>query len=196
MGSFLTDARARTDDDDDLAGELFLRGHTLQFRFFEEPVFDIESFLLGEGDILVNSFGPPHDFHGAVVELGRDPRLRLILTPGNHAQAWDEDHGRIRVAHGGRVRTLAGIVIGRVVLAVLLQGGGELGLQRSSVLGLGIPVHVEWLDLSTKEVVWARGSEFGEPRGVLGVNKAQDFFVVLNRADEALLLGDLAAKPR
>src|SRR4029077_12366607 len=45
MGSFLPDAAARPDDDDNLAGEFLLRRHSSQLGLFEQPVFDVEGFL-------------------------------------------------------------------------------------------------------------------------------------------------------
>ena len=146
--------------------------------------------------VLVDGFGAAHDFDGAVVELSRDAGFGLVLAPGDHAEAGDEDDRRVRVAHRRGVRALAGVVISGVVLAVLLKRGGELGLQRGGVFGLGVPAHVERLDLGAEEMVRAGGAEFGEARGVLRVDETEDLLVVLDRADEALLLGDLAAEPR
>ena len=45
-------------------------------------------------------------------------------------------------------------------------------------------------------MVRAGGAELGETRGILRVDEAEDLFVVLDRADETLLLGDLATEPR
>jgi len=44
-------------------------------------------------------------------------------------------------------------------------------------------------------MVGAGSAELGEARGVGGVNEAEDFLVVLNGADETLLLRNLAAQP-
>ena len=195
MGGLLADAGAGADDDDNLTGEFLLRRHALQFRFFEQPVLDVEGFLLRQGDVLVDSFGATHDFDGAVVELSRDAGFGLILAPSNHAEAGDEHDGRVRIAHRRRVRALAGIIISGVVLAVLLEGGGELGLQRGGVFGLGIPIHVERLDLRAEEMVRAGSAELGEARSVLRVHEAENLLVVLDGADETLLIGDLAAEP-
>src|SRR5690606_41939873 len=63
--------------DDDLASEFFLGGHALEFRLFEQPVFDVEGFLLREGDVGVDGLGAAHDLDGAVVELGGDAALGL-----------------------------------------------------------------------------------------------------------------------
>ena len=87
-------------------------------------------------------------------------------------------------------------VVGGVVLAVGLKAGGEFGLQGGGVLGLGVPVDVERLDLRAEEMVGAARAEFGEAGGVLRVHEAQDLGVVLHGADEAFLAGNLAAQPR
>ena len=87
MRGFLADAAAGTDDDDDLPGEFLFRGHALQLRFFEQPVFDVESFLLRQGDVFVDRFRAAHHFDRAVVELRGDARFGLVLAPGDHAEA-------------------------------------------------------------------------------------------------------------
>ena len=40
-----------------------------------------------------------HHFDGAVVEFGGDARFALVLAPGDHAEAGDEDDGGVGVAH-------------------------------------------------------------------------------------------------
>ena len=142
MGDFLADAAAGADDDDDLAGQFLLGRHALQLRLFEQPILDVERLLLRERDVLVDRFGAAHDFDGAVVELGGDARFALVLAPGDHAEAGDEDDGRVRVAHRGRVRRFAAVVIIGVVLAVLLEAVGEflLATTADDRLGLRIPI--------------------------------------------------------
>ena len=96
---FHTDAGTGSDDNDDLPGEFLFGGHPFQFSFFEQPVFDIERLLLRQRDIFVNRLRAAHDFDGAVVKFRRDARLGFVLAPRNHAKAWNQDDGRIRVAH-------------------------------------------------------------------------------------------------
>ncbi|MGC3992448.1 MAG: hypothetical protein QM796_22660 [Chthoniobacteraceae bacterium] len=156
---------------------------------------DVEGFLLREGDVFVNRLGAAHDFDGAVVELGGDAGLGLVLAPGDQTEAGDEDDGRVRIAHGGRVGVLAGLIIGGVVLAVLDEAVGEELLERREVAALRVPIDVEGLDLGAEEVVGAAGAELGEAGGVLRVDEAEDLLVVLHGADEALELADLAAEP-
>ena len=195
MRGFLADAGAGADDDDHLAGKFLLGGHALELRLLQEPVLDVKGLLLRERDVAVDRLRAAHHLDRAVVEFGGDPRLRLVLAPGDHAQARDQDHSRVRIAHRGRVGVLAGRVVRGVVLAVRLEPRGELGLEGGDVLLLGVPVNVEGLDLGPQEMVGAGGSQFGQSGGVLGIDEPEDLLVVLHRADEALLDGDLAPEP-
>ena len=160
--------------------------HALELRLLEQPVFDVEGFLLRQGDVFVDRLGAAHDFDGAVVELGGDARLALVLAPGDHAEAGNEDDGRVRVAHGRRIGVLAAVVIGAVILAVLGEAVGEHALEPIDVAAGRVPVDVERLDLGAQEMVGATGAEFGEPGGVVAVDEAQDRGVVLHRADDPL----------
>ena len=63
----------------------FSAGMRLQLRLFEQPVFDVERFLLRQRDVFVDRFGAAHHLDGAVVELGGHARLGLVLAPGDHA---------------------------------------------------------------------------------------------------------------
>ena len=195
ISGLAADATSCTDDRDDLACHLLLGGHALELGLFKEPILDIKSLLLRQRDILVHGFGTAHDLHGAVVELGGHAALALVLAPGNHAQSGNEDDGGVRIAHGGRVVAFAGVVIGGVVLAVLLDPLGEKRAQTLEISRLRIPIHIEGLDLGAEEMVGAAGAQLGETRCVGAVHESQDSLILLDRADEALLLADLAAEP-
>ena len=195
ISGLAADATSCTDDRDDLACHLLLGGHALELGLLEEPVLDVKGLLLGQGDILVYRLGAAHDLDCAVVELRGDAALALVLAPRDHSQSGDEDDGRVRIAHRGGVRMLAAVVVGGVVGAVGVEAGGELGLKGRDILGLGIPVDVEGLDLRAEEVIRAGGAELGEAGGILGVHEAEDLLVGLDGADKALLLADLAAEP-
>jgi hypothetical protein len=99
MRGFLADAAACSDDDDDLTRQLFLGGHALELGLLEQPILDIERLLLRERDVFIDRLGAAHHFDGAVVEFRRDSRLGLVLAPGDHAQAGDENH----VGFGSRI---------------------------------------------------------------------------------------------
>ena len=112
-----------------LAREFLFRRHPLQFRLLQQPVFDVEGFLLRQRNVLVNRLRAAHDLDGAVVKFRRYARFAFVLAPGNHAQAGNQNDGRIRIAHGRRVGMLAALVIIRVILPVLFQSGGKLLFQ-------------------------------------------------------------------
>ena len=100
MGGFLADAGAGADHDDDLTGQLLLGWHALELRFLKQPVLDVERFLLWQGDVFVDRFRAAHHFHRTVVELRCHAGLGFVLAPGDHAEAGDENHGRVRIALG------------------------------------------------------------------------------------------------
>ena len=95
---FAPDAAARADYRDDLTRQLLFRRHALELGFFQQPVFDIESFLLGQGDITPDRLRAAHDLHRAAIKLRRDARLALIFAPGNEAQARNQKYRGIRIA--------------------------------------------------------------------------------------------------
>jgi len=59
----------------------FSAGIRWSLASLEEPVFYVEGFLLREGDILVDGFGPAHYFDGAVIETRRLRGTRTISLP-------------------------------------------------------------------------------------------------------------------
>ena len=118
VGRLLADTGSGADHDVDLTGEFLLCGHALELGLLEEPILDVKSLLLREGDILVDRLGAAHHLDGAVVELGGDAAFALVLTPGDHSESGDQDDGGVRVAHRGGVRVLAAIVVGGVVSTI------------------------------------------------------------------------------
>ena len=109
------------DDHDDPPIELLLRRQPPELRLFEEPVLDVEGLLLVHRLVSVDRLGTAHDLDGAVVELGGDPRLALVLPPGDHPQPGDQHHGRVGIAHRRRIGTLAALVVGLVVLRYCIE---------------------------------------------------------------------------
>ncbi len=196
VGGRLPDARAGAHDRDDPPVELLLGRQAPQLRLLERPVLDVEGLLRVHGLVAVDGLRPPHDLDRAVVELGRHPRLALVLAPGDHPQPRDEHDGRVGIAHRRRSRPLAALVVRRVVAAVLHEARAEDRLQRFDVAGLRVPVGEERLDLGPQEVVGAGRAELRETRAVDAVDEAQHLRVVLHRAHEAPLDGDLAPEPR
>ena len=100
MCHLAADAAAGADDHDDLTREFLLGGHALQLGFFEGPIFDVEGFLLREGDIFIDRLGTAHHFHGAVVKLRGHAAFAFVFTPRNHPATGDEHHRGVRIAHG------------------------------------------------------------------------------------------------
>ncbi len=96
----------------------------------------------------------------------------------------------------GELACFALFVVGRVVGAIVFQTSSEFATERGCVFRLRVPVDVERLDFCAQEMVGARGAEFREAGGVVRVDEAEDFFIVLHGADHALLRGDVAAQPR
>ena len=101
MRGFLANAAASTDDNDHLPREFFLGRHPLEFRFFKQPVFDVECLLLRQRDVFVNRLRPAHDFDRAIVKFRRDAGFRFIFAPRNHAAAGNQNDGRVGIAHRG-----------------------------------------------------------------------------------------------
>ena len=103
------------------ASALGLR-HAAELRFFKQPVLDVEGFLFRQAPVLRDARGFAHDIDGIHIELGRDPRGRLIGGKRDHPDARNEIHDCIGIAHRGRVRPFAALVVGGVVLAIGLDG--------------------------------------------------------------------------
>ena len=78
----------------------------------------------------------------------------------------------------------------------MFKTGGQFLLQSRHIAGLGIPVHEQRFDFRAEKVVRTARAEFGQTRRVLGIDETQNLFVILHRANEALLLRHLSAQPR
>ena len=124
---FAADAAAAADDNHDLAAELLFRRHALQLGFLERPVLDPERLRPRQGDVVVEALEvlrllgttdlrqcpsrtalivqrirAGHHVDGVDEELGRDPRLALVLAEPEQPEARDDDDRRVRVAQCGR----------------------------------------------------------------------------------------------
>ncbi len=151
----------------------------------------------GKRAIFVDRFRAAHDLDRAVIELGRDARLALVLAPGDHPQARDQHHGRVGVAHGGRVRVLVLLVVGRVILhgiVPVLRCSFCLSAATSSLCGF----HSTYSGLILVRRKWSGHDvpSSAQPWGVVAVDEAQDRLVFLHGADETLVLADLPTQPR
>ena len=163
---------------------------------------------MGQGDVAVERLRATHDFNGASVKLGGDTRFAFVFAPRDHADTRNENDGRIRVAHRGRVRPFAPVIVIRVILAILLKAGLQFGFDRletdversviRSRFGKNgrLKRNVKRFDFGAQEMVGATRAEFGETRGILGIDETEHFFVVLDGGNEALFGADLSAQPR
>ena len=135
----------------------FSAGMRLQLGLFEQPVLDVERFLLRQRDVLVDRLGAAHHLDGAVVELGGDARLALVLAPGDHARGRGSGS---TVGFGSRIAGEFGVLAAprsrrRSPARYCSSPSASFGLQRVDVVGLRIPVDVQRLDLGAQEVVGA-----------------------------------------
>ena len=115
------DAAGAAGDQRDAPSERLGLWHTLQLGFLEQPIFDVERFLLGEAHISADAGGAAHDVDRVDVEFAGDARGRLVLGEGQHADAGNQIDHRVGVAHRGRIRTLAALVIGGVLVAIIRE---------------------------------------------------------------------------
>ena len=92
------DAAGTAGDIGDAAGQRFRLRHALQLGLFEQPIFDVEGFLLRQADIGADAGGAAHDVDGVDVEFDGDARRRLVLGEGEHADCRAPD----RSPHWGR----------------------------------------------------------------------------------------------
>ena len=77
----------------DLAGEAFRLRHALQLRLLEQPVFDVEGFLLRQAEIIRHGRSAAHHVDGVDIKLAGDARGRLVLGEGDLADAGHQiDH--------------------------------------------------------------------------------------------------------
>ena len=51
--------------------EFLFSRHALEFRLFQRPIFDVESLLLRQSDVLVDGLGTPHNLYSTIVEFSR-----------------------------------------------------------------------------------------------------------------------------
>jgi len=91
---------------------------------------------------------------------------------------------------------LAAIVVSGVILAVFYQALGEFPFEAGDAFALRIPIDIQRFDLGAEKVIGAARAKFREARGVVRVYESQDFFVILDGADETFVCETLSAQPR
>src|SRR5271165_4705574 len=192
---FPADPGSGSYDGDYLPSEFLFRWHPLQLCFFEQPILDVERFLLRQSNIVVDRFGAAHHFDRAIIELGSNPRFGLVLAPCDHAQTRNQDDRRIRIPHRGRIRPLTAIIISRIVGPVFLEACLQFGFEYGGIFFRRIPISIERLYLCTEEVIGTTRPELRQSGGIDRIDKTQDWLVILNRADQAFFLADLTTQP-
>ncbi len=142
------------------------RGHPLQLGFFEQPVFDIEGFLLIQRDIVADGFGAAHHVDGIEVEFARDPRGGLVAGEGDAAHARHQHHHRIGIAHGGRIGPFAASHNRRRRARDNRRALRQIGLVRQ-LRG----IEHQRGDLGAQEVIGAACAQRRQPRKIGGIDE-------------------------
>ena len=193
-GDGLADATGAAGDQGHAAGQALGLGHALQLGFFEQPVLDVEGFLLGQADIGVHAIGAAHHVDGVDVELAGDAGGGLVLGEGQHAHAGDQVDDGVGITHGRAVRALAALVIGAVVGAVGFQRIVQAG-QHGVDVGVGrVEVQHQRADLGAQEVVGAGRAQGGQLGQVVAADELQHHVAVVEVAQLALVGADAAAQ--
>ncbi len=180
----------------DAAREALRLGHALQLRFFQQPVFDVERFLLRQADVFVDAVRAAHHVDRVDVELAGDARGGLVLRERQHAHARDQVDDRVGVAHLRRRRALAALVVGRVIGAVIAQGLVETVHQAIEVGRGRVEVEHEGTDLGAQEMVRARGAQRGQRGKVGAADEFQHRVGIVEVAQLVFVLADLPAQQR
>ena len=105
----LPDAARAAGHQRDAAGERFRLRHALKLGLFQQPIFDIERFLLRKPHVLADARRATHHVDRIDVKFRGDASGRFVLGEGQHADAGNEIDDRVRVAHRWRVRMFAAL---------------------------------------------------------------------------------------
>ena len=161
----------------DAGGVGFGFGHPGQFRFLQGPVFDPEFLGFLDRGVAGDALRAAHDVDRVEVILAGDPGGLLVLSVGEHADAWDQDDGRIRTSQGRGILIGVAVVVGLVILTV---GGMQLLEPGDGILqgGLRRQVQDQWFDLGAQEIVRTRGAQRAEARVFGTFEEVQDDGVV------------------
>ena len=99
-----------------------------QLGLLQRPILDVERFLLRQAEIAADRLGAAHDVDGVAIELGGDPRGRLVLGEGEHAEPGMQHDHRIGVAHARDWPARGSARSRRVVVAVGVERLGQTGV--------------------------------------------------------------------
>ncbi len=190
------DAAGAAGDEGNAAGQALRLRHALQLGLFEQPIFDVEGFLLRQALIFGDRRRAAHHVDGVDVKFAGDAGRRLVAGKGQHADARHQEDHRIGVAHGRRIVVLAGVVIARIVGAVVFQRLVEAGNDCIDIGLCRIEIDDQRADLGAQEVVRAAGAERTERPQILRIDEFQHRVLIVEMAELALLLADTAANFR
>ena len=190
-GNGLTDATAAAGDQCHAATQRLGLGHPLQLGLFQEPVFNIERFLTGQGCVGRDGLRALHHIDGVDVELCRHTGRLLILRKGEHPHTRVQDDDRIRIAQGRTVRMLAGFVIFSVARAIGFEqrSQGVLELLCIGQIPSGRQVQHQRSDLGPKEMVRAARSHRCQPVDIIRIDEFQDACIIGEMPDHPLFRG-------
>nr|GEU28680.1 hypothetical protein [Tanacetum cinerariifolium] len=196
FGHGLADAAGAAGHQRDAARQAFRLGHALQFRFFQQPVFDVERFLFRQADVGVHAVRAAHHVDRIDVKLAGDARSGLVLGERQHAHAGNQVDDRIGVAHGRAVGALAALVVRAVVGAVLFQ---RIVQPRHQLLEVGIErieIDHERTDLRAQEVVGARRAQCRQRLQVAAAHEFQHGRAVVEITELVFVAADFPAQER
>ena len=125
-----------------------------------------------------------HHVDGIDVELAGEPGFGLALSETEHADARNQNHGGIGIAHGRRIGLRKRLVILGIFLAVILQRGINLFAQSLHARGR-LPGNKQWPNLGADKVVGTTGAQMRQLLGLRRIHKAQDFRQIAEVADQA-----------
>ena len=159
----------------------------MQLRLLEQPVFDVEGFLLGQAPIFGHRIRPAHHIDRIDVELAGNARRRLVFREGDHADARHQIDDGIGIAKGRAVVVFAPFVIGLVALAVVGDGIRQSGQSSVDVRFRRVEIDDQRADLGAQEMVGAGRAQRGQTLHLVGVHELQHRVAVGEMPDHMLL---------
>ena len=151
----LSDSARAAGHQRDAPGERFRLRQALKLGLFEQPIFDIEGFLLLKSDIAADAGCATHHVDRVDVEFRAGAGGRLILGEGQHADARNEIDDGVGIAHRRRVRPFTALIISRVVGAIIGKILVERRNDRIEIARRRIEWQHERADLGAQEVIRA-----------------------------------------
>ena len=177
----------------DAPGERFRLRHALKLGLFQQPIFDIERFLLRKAHVLADARRAAHHIDRVDVKLRSNAGRRFVLGEGQHADSGDEIDDRVGVAHRRRVRVFATLIIGGVLGPVVGERLVERGDHCIEIAGGWVVGQHERADLRAQEMIRAGRPKRGQRFEILRIDELQHGWRVREVADLALACGNVLA---